>query len=75
VRRVTIPRLETRGYKVVAVENARSVLTLLESGALVDLVFSNVVLPEQDDIHRLLKLRKPYSHTELSRTVGAALEN
>ncbi len=110
VRRVTVSRLESLGYNVLEAENARWALGLLEAGAPIDLVLSDVILPggmsgfdlaravrklrprqrliltsgftgefaspgEQDEVRRLLKLRKPYSHTELSREIRAALES
>jgi CheY-like chemotaxis protein len=45
VRDVTIRRLTQLGYGVAEAENARAAIDLLEQGAPVDLVFSDVVMP------------------------------
>jgi PAS domain S-box-containing protein len=45
VREVTLRRLKQLGYEVVEAESARAAIDLLQSGAPVDLVFSDVVMP------------------------------
>ncbi len=45
VRRVTAARLESLGYRVVEAESGRSALAVLDDGADVDLVFSDIVMP------------------------------
>lgn len=45
VRRLALERLETLGYQVQEAEDARSALAVLESGATVDLVFADIMMP------------------------------
>jgi len=45
VRDVTMRRLMQLGYRVLEAENARAAIEVLQSGAHVDLVFSDVVMP------------------------------
>jgi PAS domain S-box-containing protein len=45
VRRLALERLEALGYQVQEAEDARSALAVLESGATVDLVFADIMMP------------------------------
>jgi PAS domain S-box-containing protein len=45
VREVTMRRLKQLGYGVVTAENAREAIGVIEAGADIDLVFSDVVMP------------------------------
>jgi len=45
VRRVTIERLKILGYKILEADSGSSALAIVESGAPIDLVFSDVNMP------------------------------
>ena len=45
VRRVTIERLKSLGYRVLEAESGYSAIAVLDGGAAVDLVFSDVIMP------------------------------
>ena len=45
VRRVTIERLKMLGYKILEANNGSTALAIVESGAPIDLVFSDVNMP------------------------------
>ena len=57
VRELTVQVLERAGYDVVSVGNARDALELVSNGARVDLVVSDVVMPELSGVDLLTELR------------------
>ena len=58
VRQLTTQVLERAGYDVVAVESARGALELVSDGAEIDLVVSDVVMPELSGVDLLTELRE-----------------
>jgi len=58
VRALTVQVLERTGYDVLAVASAKSALELLTAGERVDLVISDVVMPELSGVDLLAELRE-----------------
>jgi PAS domain S-box-containing protein len=62
VREVTMRRLRQLGYDVVEAEDARAAIDVLQSGAEVDLVFSDVVMPGEMtgfDLREWMRANRP----------------
>jgi PAS domain S-box-containing protein len=45
VRRVTVERIKSLGYKVIEAENGQTAIVAFDSGQAIDLVFSDVIMP------------------------------
>jgi PAS domain S-box-containing protein len=71
VRRVAVSLLEQLGYRTMEVETASAALDILAAGKHIDLVFSDVVLPGQDDGLALARtLAQRYPHIPVVLTTG-----
>jgi PAS domain S-box-containing protein len=65
--------LQQLGYRVNAVDNAAAALDLLAEGKIVDLVFSDVVMPgEMDGLALARRIRTDYPHIPVLLTTGYA---
>ena len=65
--------LQQLGYRVDAVDNAAAALDLLAEGKIVDLVFSDVVMPgEMDGLALARRIRTDYPHIPVLLTTGYA---
>ena len=45
VRRVTVERIKSLGYKVIEAENGQTAIAAFDAGESIDLVFSDVIMP------------------------------
>ncbi|HEY3919606.1 MAG TPA: PAS domain S-box protein [Stellaceae bacterium] len=65
--------LQQLGYRVDAVDNAAAALAILKAGQIVDLVFSDVVMPgEMDGIALARRIRSDYPNIPVLLTTGYA---
>lgn len=58
VRKLTVQVLERAGYHVVSVGSARRAVELVTDGEVVDLVVSDVVMPDLTGVELLIELRE-----------------
>jgi CheY-like chemotaxis protein len=71
VRDVTATLLEQIGYDVLRAENAADALAQLQNGPAVDLVFSDIVMPNgMNGIHLVQEVREHYPNVRVLLTTG-----
>ena len=76
VRRVTVERIKSLGYKVIEAENGQGALAAMDEGEPIDLVFSDVVMPGGmsgfELAHKIRELRPSQKMLLTSGFPGAA---
>ncbi|MGB9610695.1 MAG: response regulator [Bryobacteraceae bacterium] len=70
VREVIRSMLESAGYTVLAAENGREAMKVLRS-ATVDLILTDLVMPEQEGIETIKTLRRDYPDLKVIAMSGA----
>lgn len=70
VREVIRSMLESAGYEVMAAENGREALKILRSSH-VDLILTDLVMPEQEGIETIKTLRREYPKLKVIAMSGA----
>lgn len=70
VREVIRSMLESAGYEVMAAENGREALKILRSSH-VDLILTDLVMPEQEGIETIKTLRREYPNLKVIAMSGA----
>lgn len=70
VREVIRSMLESAGYEVMAAENGREALKLLRA-CHVDLILTDLVMPEQEGIETIKTLRREYPNLKVIAMSGA----
>lgn len=70
VRDVIRSMLESSGYKVHLAENGKEAMRLLKSEP-VDLILTDLVMPEQEGIETIKALRRQYPETKVIAMSGA----
>lgn len=73
VREVTIDRLEHLGYSIIEAENAQQALDILEAGAKVDVLLSDVVMPGGiTGVELVAEVRRKYPNVKAILSSGYA---
>lgn len=70
VRDVIRSMLESAGYAVLAAENGREAMKILKA-ARVDLILTDLVMPEQEGIETIKALRREYPNLKVIAMSGA----
>ena len=66
--------LESLGYRVLTAENGREALEIYRSAERVDLLLTDMVMPEMGGKELIRELRKTYPHLKAAAMTGYALE-
>lgn len=73
VREVTVDRLEHLGYRIIEAENAQQALDVLEAGARVDVLLSDVVMPGGiTGVELVVEVRRRYPNVKAILSSGYA---